>query len=153
MDNNLLYTVYINFFNIQLEYYNIQNNIEFDNKLKKKEIYLIGIFDKSLKIWHNAWALNNYSGDGDIDMSRKFLIYFINREKSNFDTSFKNNIINNIIKSIVCNSKIYITEYKTQLQLILAIFLFFTKKNMYNITKINNLFYFFAYDKNTTLLK
>jgi len=149
MNNNILYTIYTNFLNIQLETYNIQNiqqYYESNNKLQKKEVHLIGIFDKSLKIWYNSWSLNNYSGIGSTNLAKELLIYFIKSE-----ANINNNIIWNIIKSIVCNSKIYITENKTQLQLIIAIYLYFTKKDMFRLQKLDNLFYVFIYDKKTLL--
>jgi len=143
MNNNILYTIYTNFFNIQLNSYN-QNELQ--KQHLKEKFHLIGVFDKSLKIWYNAWTLNNYDTT-DINLSKELLIYFIN-----YKINIHNNIIMNIIKSIMCNSKIYLTEYKTQLQLIIAIFLYYTKKNMFFINKIDNLFYFYAYNKDLSLL-
>jgi hypothetical protein len=132
MNNTLLHAIFINFFNINLKYSNIikkskiQNDIDFDNKLKNKQVHLIGIFDKSLKIWFHAWCLDNYDIIGPRKKSRDILEHFILY-------NFADIYVNSIIKSIIYNPKIYITEYKTQLHFILAIFLYFSKINMYHI--------------------
>ncbi len=146
MNNNILYSIYTNFFNIQKNSINL-NDPETE-LYKSNKVHLMGIFDRSLKIWYNAWAINNYSNIASANLSKELLIYFINHKIN----THNNNIIVNIVKSIICSSKIYITEYKTQLHLILAIFLYYTKQNFFFIQKKDNLFYFFAYNKNTSLI-
>jgi len=147
MNNNKLYTIYTNYLDIKLNSTNISYSIEYER-------HLIGIFDKKLKIWYNAWSINNYNikdknyNNYNNSLSKELLKYAIDAEIHTID-----DVIRNIIKSIICNSKIYITEYKTQLELIIAIFLYFTKKKLFIIEKQNNLFFFYALNKNMPLLK
>ena len=146
MNNNKLYTIYTNYFDIKLNSTKILNTIEYER-------HLIGIFDKKLKIWYNAWSINNYYIK---DNNYKNYNNYLSKELLKWSIDDENHIINdvirNIIKSIICNSKIYITEYKTQLELIIAIFLYFTKKKIFIIEKQNNLFFFYALNQKLPLL-
>jgi hypothetical protein len=131
MNNNLLYTIYINFFNIQQKFDN--NSVSNIYKFK----HLIGIYDNSLNIWYNAWGLNNLDTN-EIKLSKNLLKYLID------DDNIKKNINDHIVKSFMFNTKIYITEEKTQLHFILAIFLYYTKIYNYEFKKIDNLIYYYA---------
>jgi hypothetical protein len=140
MNNNLLYAIYTNYF-----YKNnskIINNsiIDKNNNDISVEYHLIGIYDKSLKIWYNAWALNNFNSK-EIKISKLLLDHLLN---SDIEYNIKKNSLL-IIKSIMCNSKIYITEYKTQLELILAIFIYYTRNDFIHNVKSGNLYYYYAY--------
>ena len=133
MNNNLLYTIYTNFFNIEKKPYN-----KFLLESKGYNKHLIGIYDISLNIWYNAWTLQNYNYD-EIKLAKGLLNYLLEKDLNNK----QNSINDNIIKSLILNSKIYIFE-ELQLNLIIAIFIFYTKIKIYTINKIDNLVYYYG---------
>ena len=133
MNNNLLYTIYTNFFNIEKKPYN-----KFLLESKGYNKHLIGIYDISLNIWYNAWTLQNYNYD-EIKLAKGLLNYLLEKDLNNK----QNSINDNIIKSLILNSKIYIFE-ELQLNLIVAIFIFYTKIKIYTINKIDNLVYYYG---------
>lgn len=140
MNNNLLYTIYTNFFNIHN-----QMSINMINSLSTTEYsdHLIGVFDNSLQIWYNAWGLHNYNNT-EIKLSKDLFKYLLDNDLYN-KTNI--NINDSIIKSLIFNSKIYITE-QLQLNLIIAIFLFYTKIKIYKFKVINNLIYYYGITNN-----
>ena len=143
MNNNLFYTIYSIFFNINLKRKQINENSLIDLKLKNPTHHLIGVFDIKLKLWYNGWALEGYQNTIQLAKSKELLNYIINYDNNN------NNINRNvhiIVKSIVCSSKIYISEKKTQLDLIIAIFLYLSKINMFYIEINNDLVYYKAFN-------
>jgi hypothetical protein len=132
MSNNFLYRAYINF--LKIDKIKIENN-------DKQKYQIIGIFDSSLKIWYNAWAL--YVDKNTIDnykKSKELLVYALNIESSMPGISIE---IKCIIKHILVNSKFYLSERKTQLNLILAVILYLTKAKQYGITRQNNVYIYF----------
>lgn len=132
MSNNFLYRAYINF--LKIDKIKIENN-------DKQKYQIIGIFDSSLKIWYNAWAL--YVDKNTIDnykKSKELLVYALNIESSMPGISIE---IKCIIKHILINSKFYLSERKTQLNLILAVILYLTKAKQYGITRQNNVYIYF----------
>jgi hypothetical protein len=132
MSNNFLYNAYINF--LKIEKIKIEHN-------DKKNYQIIGIFDSSLKIWYNAWAL--YVDKNTMDnykKSKELLAYALNIESSMPGISVE---IKCIIRHILVNSKFHLSEKKTQLDLILAIILYLTKARQYGITRQNNIYIYF----------
>ena len=136
--NNFLYNAYINFYKLPTTS-NVfsetsQNNLESSQ--------MIGIFDNNKKIWFHAWSMydikiniNRYKS------SRLLLDYAINIDK-NMSISEEYKIL---VRSMLVNSKFYITEKKTQLYLLLAVILYLIgakKWGMYAIDK--NIYYFVA---------
>ena len=142
MNNNLLYTIYTNFFKIE------ENKIKNPVDITKYSKHLIGIYDNSVNIWYNSWCLHNIPNT-EINLAKGLLKHLIDDE--NYFSNRKKNINDVFIRTFICNSKIYITEKKTQLDLIIAIFLFYTKIYDYEVKKINNLFYYYAL-KNDNIL-
>jgi hypothetical protein len=138
MNNNILYTIYTNFFNIKI--ITTTDNILLTSS--KYDKHLIGIYDSSLNIWYNAWSLHNYN-PAEIKLSKTLLKYLLENENNNKH----NNMNDNIIKSFIFNSKIYILE-EIQLKLIVAIFVFYTKLENYHRKKINNLFFYYGFKNN-----
>ena len=140
MSNNILNVIITNYFNIKKNKQIIPNIID----TTSNNYHMIGIFDQSLKLWYNAWGLQNYSNLTKIKKSKELLKWFID-----FDYSIYENerlLIINIVKSIICNQKIYINERKTQLELVIAIFLYYAKFNMYTIEIVDNLIIYYAYN-------
>ena len=145
MSNNILNVIITNYFNIKKNKQIIPNIID----TTSNNYHMIGIFDQSLKLWYNAWGLQNYSNLTKIKKSKELLKWFID-----FDYSIYENerlLIINIVKSIICNQKIYINERKTHLELVIAIFLYYAKFNenvLKNVRLITQLYkeylYFFT---------
>ena len=85
----------------------------------------------------------NMISDDDFDLidhqnskSKEILHFLIDVDKKEIEYT--------IIKSLMLNPKIYITEYKTQLEVIIAIFLYLSKSDSYYHFVRNNLYYFVA---------
>jgi len=135
MNNNLLYTIYTNYLNLEMKIKSDKTNYNTKN--------LIGIYDESLHIWYNAWSLDNFDNKST-KLSKYILKYILDTNNTNSST----NITYSIIKSIICNSKIYITDEQTQIDLIVAIFMYYGKINKYNIEHNNNLYYWYALNDN-----
>ena len=140
MNNNLLYTIYTNFFNIHNEMNNTMIN---SLSVTEYSDHLIGIYDMSLQIWYNAWGLHNYNNHKEIKLSRELFKYLLENDTYNKT----NNINDSIIKSLIFNSKIYIQE-KLQLNLIIGTFLFYTKIKIYKFISKNRLIYFYGVSNN-----
>ena len=108
------------------------------NIVKIKDIYqIIGIYDNRTYIWLNGWALINYekSLEKNLVKTKELLLYILNFEKDM--QSIYNKFEKTIIKSILINSKIYVYEKKTQLDIILAIICYLLKaKNIFK--QVNN---------------
>jgi hypothetical protein len=125
MENNILFTAYINY--LKLEQVNDGKPSQF-----------IGAFDKRNKIWYNGWGIYDPNNFQKYTKSRELLEYGINIDKY-IHKSLEEKAI---IRSILLNSKFYITEKKTQLDLILSIITYFTKaKRIYKI-KNDDLFFY-----------
>jgi hypothetical protein len=141
MSNNLLNTIFINYFNIKKNRHLISSTKNYINDINT---HLIGVFDKSINLWYNAWNIHNFN-NAKTNKSKELLKYFIDFDISNINVNSERYINVNIIKSILCNSKIYINEEKTQLDLIIATFLYFTKNNMYIIEISDNLIFYYCF--------
>lgn len=147
MNNNFFYNAYIYFIklkynsiNVEFRNFNLNNNDNNDNfyTLLKNEYYqIIGIYDKRTKIWLNAWALINYDNniEQNLNKIKELLKYILNFEKDM--KSITNQFEKTLIKSILINPKIYIYEYKTQLDIVLSIICYLLKaKSIFY--KLNN---------------
>lgn len=143
MSNNLLNVIVTNYYIIKKKK-QIMLNTTIDNT--NNNSHLIGIYDKSLKLWYNAWGLHNFNNLNKIIKSKELLKWSIDYDVSSFIQDSERLMITNILKSIICTSKIYINERKTQLELIIGIFLYFAKFNMYSIEVIDNLVMYYAYN-------
>lgn len=125
MENNILFSAYINY--LKLEQISDGNPSQF-----------IGAFDKYNKIWYNGWAIYDPNHFQKYAKSRELLQYGINIDKYIHKPLEEKAII----RSILLNSKFYITEKKTQLDLILAIITYLTKANRIFKIKNGNLFFY-----------
>jgi hypothetical protein len=103
--------------------------------------HIIGVYDKEQKIWYNAWSLIGYPINS-FDLYKKskdLLLYALNIPKDMHGVKDSEKLI---IMSILINSKFYITERRTQLDVVLAIITYLTKaKNYYYIPKDDLRFY------------
>jgi len=140
MSDNFFYNAYLNFLRLDRS---TNDNLE----------QIIGYFDVEKKIWYNGWAI--YSIDNKYDnhkKSKELLIYALNLEN---DLTAFSEPEKQIIKSIVCSSKIFITDdienienadeilnYSIQLQIILSIICYLTKAKKFRTYYINNMFIF-----------
>lgn len=152
MNNNFLYNAYIYYIKLKykekyadpieksiLKINNINSEENKNNNIVKiKDIYqIIGIYDNRTYIWLNGWALINYekSLEKNLVKTKELLLYILNFEKDM--QSIYNKFEKTIIKSILINSKIYVYEKKTQLDIILAIICYLLKaKNIFK--QVNN---------------
>lgn len=128
MSNIILKNAYNNFLHLKHEF------IERIDPLDES-IQIIGFFDIDNKIWYNAWAIYNETNIKQYKKSVDLLKYIINIEK---DLQISNTFEKMIIKYIICSSKIYIYEKKTQLHLILALLTYFIHANSWNVIKKDN---------------
>ena len=135
MNNNIFYNAYINF--MRLKY---KGRIDVNLTLGSN-CHIIGIYDKSQNIWYNAWSLTGFptSSNDLYKKSKDLLLYALNIPKDMHGVKESEKLI---IMSILINSKFYISERKTQLDMILAIITYLTKaKNYYYIPKDDLRFY------------
>jgi len=135
--NNFLYNAYLNFFKIERMHQNVD--------LTKKNYQIIGIYDKAQKIWYNGWALYTDSNYHEYKSSRDLLIYALNIDK---DMPLHHNM-KRIIRYVLTNSKLYITEKKTQLYLILAIILYLINAKKWEYFKSGSDVFVFIADVST----
>ena len=120
MTSNFFYNSYI--------YYNKLYNKSNKSNLSIDDSYhIIGVHDMNQNLWFNAWALTEFNVDKKKQMnkSKELLNYAFNIE--NDMSSIYNNIEKIIIKTILINSKFYINEKKTQLDVILSTICYLTK--------------------------
>ena len=143
MDNNIFYNAY--------KYYINLNNDNLDISSNNRQV--IGFFDNKFKIWYNAWSMTtmpeyiiefskkkNVELDKDLyKVSNELLKYGLNIHK---DLQSVDPDRRNLIKTILINSKFYINEKKTQLDIILAIIAYLIKaKKVYYISDSNVFIY------------
>jgi hypothetical protein len=126
--NNILYNSYIYFTKIKIN--NNKNNLE----LEKYNI--IGIFDNSLNIWYNGWAIYDIKNKDVYKKSKELLLYGINIER---DLNGKLNIEKAIIKSILVNSKFYINDKDIQIKIIISLIAYLIKAKTYMILNVGSL--------------
>jgi len=125
MSNNILYNAYNNFLQMERKKQFFRGK-EFTKDHNKYQI--IGFYDITLKLWYNAWGLSGTEGYKNfLNKSKQLLMYGIDIEKN----SSLQHIERIIIRYIFTNPKLYICERKTQLYLILAIIIYFTKAKYY----------------------
>jgi hypothetical protein len=115
------------------------------NKAKKLNLFIdetyhiIGVHDINKKLWFNAWALTEFNENKRKQMikSKELLNYALNIE--NDISSTYNNIEKIIIKTILINSKFYINEKETQLDVILSVICYLTKATDIRYIKSSNI--------------
>lgn len=128
---NTLNIMYTNFKN--LNYKNIIRINPEDN------LHIIGVFDETDNIWYNGWCIFiNRENYRYWKKSRDLLKYSINMD---IDMNYLNNI-NIILRSILINSKIYLTDKDLQIDVILSIITYLLKAKSYSILKKYNLTYY-----------
>jgi hypothetical protein len=133
---SILYNSYI--------YYNkLFNKAKRLNLFVDETYYIIGVHDKNQNIWFNAWALTEFDNDKRKQMtkSKELLNYALNIE--NDISSVYNNIEKIIIKTILVNSKFYINEKETQLDVILSIICYLTKATDIRYTQSSQIFIYY----------
>lgn len=119
--------------------------LKLDRKLITKisagdNLHIIGIFDNTTNTWYNAWAIHsNIKQYKYYKKSRDLLKYSLNIDIDMTSIGYNNNII---LRSILLNSKIYITEKELQIEIILSIITYLLKANSYSILKKDSLDYY-----------
>ncbi len=110
-------------------------NFKFD-KDTPKNYQIIGYYDTTLKLWYNGWGLYVNKEVSDwYKKSKELLAYSIDIDKHQSMT----NIEKVIIRYILTNTKLYISEKKTQLYLILAILIYLSKAKRYGYSRENDI--------------
>ena len=125
MSSNFFYNAYLNYFKLESSY---------EDNLKIQQT--IGYYDIEKSIWFNAWSIYNLESE-KIDIhkkSKELLVYGLNIENDLNSNSITDKMM---IKSIICSSKIYITDGKNikkknintsiELQIILSVICYLTK--------------------------
>jgi hypothetical protein len=143
MNNNIFYNAYKYYINLK------NDNLEISSNNRQ----VIGFFDNKFKIWYNAWSMTtvpeyiieflkkkNVELDKDLyRVSNELLKYGLNIHK---DLQSVEPDRRYLIKTILINSKFYINEKKTQLDIILAIIAYLIKaKKVYYINDSNVFIY------------
>ena len=138
MNNNFFYNAYINLFKI--EPLSGNKNI----LIKNLNFQFIGWFDITNHIWYHGWAIFNTNPKYNIKYkkSKELLSYILNIEFDNHSISNSEKII---IKSMISNSKIYISDNNQvddniQLDILLAVICYLTKAKKYGYYKANNIY-------------
>ena len=137
--SNILYNAYIYFMKLNhhsLNYKDIKTKNTNINvtQTKLKVDNIIGMYDTKLHIWYNGWAIydSEFGQTNKYKLSKDLLLYGLNIQR---DMRLKSEAEKALIKSILVNSKFYITEKKTQLYVILALIMYLTKAKNYLILK------------------
>jgi hypothetical protein len=129
MDNTFLQNAYIHF--IKLSKLDITTPYN-----KTDDIHIIGFFDISQHMWYHAWAMTlSIHKESYYKKSKELLKYALDMDIN------KNGISVSeipIIKSMLVNSKFYISEKRTQLDIIIALITYLLKAKRYYIEKDNN---------------
>ncbi len=129
MNNNYLANAYTNFYKIP------QLRLEKTEKINPN-YQIIGLYDKIQNIWYNAWGLYNPESNYNLyRKSKELLQYALNIER---DLKGISPAIKSIIRYILTSSKIYITERKTQLDLILALIMYMIKPKVWGWIKLGS---------------
>jgi hypothetical protein len=115
MNNNFFYNAYI--------YFNKLKNRLMDKDDIDKQKNIVGIYDKSNKIWYNGWAIVSTQYE-NYKKSKDLLMYALNIEKDMPGVNINEKAL---IKSILINSKFYIHERKLQLNVILSVIAYLLK--------------------------
>ena len=127
--NNYLANAYVNFYKIPEIQYDISEKI-------KPNYQVIGLYDKTHKIWYNAWGLYNIEKNYHLyKKSKELLHYALNIER---DLKGISPEIKAIIRYILVNSKIYVTERITQLNLVLALIMYMIKPRVWGWIKFGD---------------
>ena len=126
MSGNFFYNAFFNYLKLE--------SISFGQTSEDPNMQVIGYYDNSLKIWYNAWAICDSSGEkmSVHKKSKELVIYGLNLENDLFSVS---NAEKMMIKSIICNSKIFINDMTSeidyseslQMQIILSVICYLTK--------------------------
>ena len=126
--SNILYNAYIYFMKLK------RSNVTTEIKMEK--VNIIGMFDTTLKIWYNGWAIYDPDHGDKYKLSKDLLIYGLNIERDMFA---KSDVEKAMIKSMLVNSKFYINEKKTQLNVILALITYFLKAKSYSVVSMGSI--------------
>ena len=143
MDNNIFYNAY--------KYYINLNNDNLEISSNKKQV--IGFFDNKFKIWYNACSMSTtpeyiieFSKKKNVELDKD--LYRVSNELLKYGLNINKDLQSveadrrYLIKTILINSKFYINEKKTQLDIILAIIAYLIKaKKVYYINDSNVFIY------------
>ena len=126
--SNILNNAYIYFTKLPLK------KLEDESKIEK--INIIGMYDDSLKIWYNGWSIYDDNNTNNYKKSKDLLLYAINIER---DMNGISTVEKAIIKSILINSKFYISEKTIQISVILSLIAYLIKAKNYSTVKSGSL--------------
>lgn len=143
MDNNIFYNAY--------KYYINLNNDSLEISSNNRQV--IGFFDNKYKIWYNAWSMTtlpeviiNFSKNKNVELDKD--LYRVSNDLLKYGLNINKDLQSveadrrYLIKTILTNSKFYINEKKTQLDIILAIIAYLIKaKKVYYINDSNVFIY------------
>lgn len=141
MSSNFFYNAYLNYLKLEV----VKDN-KFDNDPRAQTI---GYFDMDKKLWYNAWSIYNLDTNRNniYKKSKELLIYALNLEN---DLNSYSELEKMIIKSMLCSSKILITDFgdsqlyvnSIQLQILLSVICYLTKaKKIAHYYKNNYIFF------------
>lgn len=142
MSSNFFYNAYFNYLKLEV----VKEDSLFYTDPKTQ---IIGYYDMDKCIWYNAWSIYNLDTTrNDIyKKSKELLVYALNLED---DLNGYSEVEKMMIKSMLCNSKIIITDIddindyqnSIQLQILLSVIYYLTKaKKIAHYYKNNYLFY------------
>jgi hypothetical protein len=143
MNNNIFYNAYKYYINLK------NDNLEISSNNRQ----VIGFFDNKFKIWYNAWSMTTvpeyiieFSKKKNIELDKD--LYRVSNELLKYGLNIHKDLQSvepdrrYLIKTILINSKFYINEKKTQLDIILAIIAYLIKaKKVYYINDSNVFIY------------
>jgi hypothetical protein len=141
------------FYNAYLNYLKLDTFIITENNLNTN-IQIIGYYDIEKKLWFNAWAIYNhtpkYNKSNDLHKrSKDLLTWALNLENDLNGILYTDKTI---IRTIICSSKLYITDnFETsnanygiqakdsiQLEILLSVICYLTKAKKYTWGYKNN---------------
>ena len=126
--SNILYNSYIYFMKLK----DATDDI---NKMKTEKVNFIGVYDENQQIWYNGWTICDIEHYDKYKLSKELLIYGLNIERD----MGKSHVEKAIIKSILVNSKFYISNKNLQLNVIVALISYLVKAKSYSIFKVGSL--------------
>ena len=142
MSSNFFYNAYFNYLKLEV----VKEDSLFYTDPKTQ---IIGYYDMDKRIWYNAWSIYNLdtTHNDTYKKSKELLVYALNLEN---DLNGYSEVEKMMIKSMLCNSKIIITDIddindyqnSIQLQILLSVIYYLTKaKKIAHYYKNNYLFY------------
>lgn len=124
MNNSFFYNAYV--------YFTKLNKVD---AINNDTTQIVGYFDEEQSIWYNAWSMSDIDEDSKkYAKSKELLMYGLNINNDMKSISGADRII---IRSMLTNSKFYITERLTQFDIMLATICYLLKATAYLIIKKN----------------